>query len=134
METPMTSRPGAVSYAGEDRRQRSEDVWLRTLRIIARATYIILIINLFAFLAVSTQDYSSNVAGQVAGVAPAPPPGREAYFNAFLPIMAVGLLVGVAGILIDRKRTRRRRDRSYKSQLACIIFSAIGVGIYFILL
>lgn len=93
----------------------------------------LLIINVLIFLGIASADYSRDVAGQIKGWVAAPTGGPAVYLRPFLPVMAVGFAVGVAGILIHCKRTRRRRDRSYKGQLACILVSVLGLFLYFLL-
>ena len=129
MDTNTGTASNAASH--EERRQRKEDGWTRALRYLAMATYPLLILNILIFLAVASGEFNQNMAAQVAGQAPVEE-SHAGYLRAFLPLMAVGLVVGTGGILIDRKRSRRRRDHSYKSQLACIIVSAVGVAIYFL--
>lgn len=131
-ENPQVNRrPSANGDQGE-RRQRREDGWARALRYLVAATYILLAVNLFIFIGVASQDYNRTVANQFTPAAK-PAPGH-AYLQAFLPIMAVGFFVGVAGALIHRKRTRRRSDRHYGGQILCILFSVVGLLLYLMLM
>ncbi len=125
-------RPAANEGPGE-RRQRREDGWARTLRYLVAATYILLAVNLFIFIGVASQDYNRTVANQFNSAAAEPAAGH-AYLQAFLPIMAAGFFVGVAGALIHRKRTRRRSDRHYGGQILCILFSVVGLLLFLMLM
>jgi hypothetical protein len=116
---------------GEDRRHVKEDVWSRALRYLAMATYPLLILNLLGFLSVASQDRNLHVAAAFPGQPPPQLTSSEVYLQAYLPLMAAGMLVGIVGILLNRIRTRRRRDRKYASQLLCILMSAIGVALFF---
>jgi hypothetical protein len=131
METPAGQNPPAPQNPGEDRRHRKEDGWSRALRLIALATYPLLILNLFILVGVASRDRTAIVVSQYPGQPSPQLTSSEVYLHAYLPIMAVGMLVGVVGILLDRIRTRRRRDRKYKSQLLCILLSVVGVALFF---
>ena len=131
MEMPAEANAAAAPPPGEDRRRVKEVVWARALRYAAMATYPLLIINLFVFLAVSSRDRSAVVAAEFPGQPPPQLTSSEVYLHAYLPIMAAGMLIGIVGILLNRIRTRRRRDRKYISQLLCILMSVIGVVLFF---
>jgi hypothetical protein len=133
MESPVGNGNTAPHFQGEDRRQRKEDGLSRILRYIALLTYPLLIINLFIFVGVASQDRTAVVVSQYPGQPPPQLTSSEVYLRSFLPIMAAGMLVGIVGIVINRIRTRRRRDRSYKNQLLCILLSVVGVVLFFIL-
>lgn len=142
--------------AGGDRRQRQEDVWARALRSIVNFTYILLFVNLLIFLGIASREYNRANRAKIAAAAQAQaaaggasvvqqdaalpadqaepePMDRSAYLRVYLPILGAGLVVGVAGIFIHRKRTRRRSDRHYQGQLLCIVLSVVGLLLYFIL-
>ena len=123
----------APSPPVEERRHRREDGWARALHYIVMATYVLMIINVFIFIGVASEDYNRAVAEQFTGPAASPCPGHAGYLCAFVPIMLAGLVVGIVGALIHRKRTRRRRDRHYGGQLLCVFVSVLGLVLYFIL-
>lgn len=134
MESHIQVGQAAVaSQPVEERRHTREDGWARALRYIVAATYVVMIINVFIFIGVAGEDYNRTVAERFTGPATTPSPGHERYLNSFVPIMSVGMIVGVVGALIHRKRTRRRRDRHYGGQLMCVFVSIIGLALYFIL-
>ena len=62
---------------------------------------------------------------------PAGERAASAGLQAFLPIMLAGLAIGVLGLLLSRKRARRRSDYNYQTQLILIILSVGGLLIYF---
>ena len=54
------------------------------------------------------------------------------HLHAFLPFMIVGIGIGGAGIVLDRKRARRRSDSSLMTPLVLIVMSVVGMFIFFL--
>ena len=50
-----------------------------------------------------------------------------------LPLLLAGLLIGAAGLVLSRKRARRRWDYNCQTQLALVLLSAGGLAVFFIL-
>lgn len=143
----------AAERPPENRRHRKEDGWARALRYLVNATYVLLLINLLIFVGIASAQYSQQNKAQIASAAeqgqdasaasivqnplpaeqaPPDPAARSDYFKVYFPVLGVGLAVGVAGMLIHRKRTRRRSDRNYRGQLLCIVLSVVGLLLYFV--
>ena len=153
MEPNQDTRVGTATPPPTDRRQRREDGWARALRYIVNVTYVLLAINVLIFLGLASADYNRRNKEDIAAAAqrereaqgvsipqqpipvestPAESAGRSDYFKVYLPILGVGLAIGVAGMLMHRKRTRRRSDRNYRGQLLCIVLSVVGLLLYFV--
>lgn len=134
-----------------ERRRRRQDPWRIVLNYLAYLVYPLLLINVLIFVGVASEDQKASAAtkiGQAAGIeASAVPAGSgEAAGSpsaaqsvsgwvqvyAFMPIMLAGVVIGVAGIVIDRKRSRRRSDSSLMTPLVLTILSVVGLLIYFI--
>ena len=134
-----------------ERRRRRQDSWRIVLNYLAYLVYPLLLINVLIFVGVASEDQKASAAtkiGQAAGFDPAVAPeeagiGGESpsaaqsvsgwvQVYAFMPIMLAGIVMGVAGIVIDRKRARRRSDSSLMTPLVLTILSVVGLLIYFI--
>lgn len=136
--------------AGIDRRQRKQDPWRTILNWLAYVIYPLLLINLFIFIAVASEDQKESMVSQLEGkrvesatVQIPQEPARTAptstqrisgwvQLHAFLPIMAAGVILGVAGIVIDRKRARRRSDSSLMTPLVLSVLSVVGLLVFFV--
>ena len=134
METPApnaTTEPSPTPYKPgmPDRRKRKPDPWARVFRYMTLLIYPVLIAYVLIFVGVASEDQRAAMAkqiGQTAGERAA-----SAGLQAFLPIMLAGLAIGVLGLLLSRKRARRRSDYNYQTQLILIILSVGGLLIYF---
>ena len=140
---------------GVERRQRKPDVWSRVLRGFTLLIYPVLIINLFIFATVANEAQKQQVVNQASQMRPvAEPPAMQDYHRrqdsaaarlamqnlsgwvnlyAFLPVMIAGLLVGAVGLVLSRKRARRRYDYKFQNQLILIILSVVGLVIYLVI-
>jgi hypothetical protein len=119
-----------AAYApGMDRRQRKPDVWSRVLRYVTLFVYPILIINLFIFAAIASEEQKAGMAQQKGWIA-AQDVSNWVSLNAFLPIMLAGALIGMVGLFLSRKRARRRYDYKFQNQLILIVLSAAGLVAY----
>jgi uncharacterized membrane protein HdeD (DUF308 family) len=132
--------------AGQDRRQRKPDVWSRVMRGVALLVYPVLIVNLFIFATVAGEAQKRQVVNEASRKDWAPVPlstqntqmARLAMQNlcgwvnlyAFLPVMTVGLLIGIGGIILSRKRARRRYDYKFQNQLILVVLSVVGLVVY----
>jgi hypothetical protein len=150
MNQPIVERRGGRPPDGIDRRQRKQDPWRKVLNVLAYVVYPLLMLNFFIFIAISTEDQKANIASKMgetaerieaAGAqipqadaehATAAKRGGGWQINTFLPIMAVGVVIGAAGIVIDRKRARRRSDSSLMTPLILTVMSVLGMLIYFV--
>lgn len=139
--------PSSAHAPRLERRQRKPDAWSRVLRGLAFLVYPILIINLFIFAAIAGEAQKHEVVAQMRQPAPGMAPAfaaqnaamaRMAMQNfcgwinlyAFLPIMTAGLVVGIGGLFLSRKRARRRSDYKFQNQLILILLSVTGLVIY----
>ena len=50
-----------------------------------------------------------------------------------LPLLLAGVLIGVVGLVLSRKRARRRFDYNYQTQLLLVILSVGGLAVFFFL-
>lgn len=150
MSEIMVERRSDQVPDGMDRRQRKQDPWRTVLNWLAYVVYPLLLINLFIFMAVASEDQKAHMATQMEGKRVESPtvqirqePVRTAttstqrisgwvQLNAFLPIMAAGVLIGGVGIVIDRKRARRRTDFSLMTPLVLAVVSVVGLLIFFV--
>ena len=145
MSEPATENRSGPYPGGSNRRQRRPDPWRRALNYTAYVVYPLLIVNFFLFMAVASEDQKSTMAGRMArsasleGTAEAQPEETATQrvsgwvqLYAFLPIMIVGVGIGAAGIVLDRKRARRRSDSSLMTPLVLIMMSVLGMFIYFL--
>lgn len=142
-----------MAYApGMNRRQQKPDAWSRVLRGFALLVYPILIVNLFIFAAVANEAQKQQVVNAVSrqDSATVPPAAQNAVaaqnaaaarlamqnlcgwvnLYAFLPVMTVGLLIGIGGWFLSRKRARRRYDYKFQNQMILIVLSVVGLVVY----
>ncbi len=134
----------------QERRRRRPDPWRILLNYLAYLVYPLLIINVLIFVGVASEDQKASAAtqiGKAAGIeAPTPPEenaeegraspaqsvGKWVQLYAFMPVMLAGIAIGIVGIVIDRKRSRRRSDSSLMTPLVLTVVSVVGLLIYFI--
>ena len=152
MNEPIVDRRNGRAPDGIDRRRRKQDPLRIVLSCLAYVVYPLLLINGFIFMAIAGEEQKSSVAteisqrgAQIGGVtAPIQPAaadsaqtathkvGRWVQVYAFLPIMAAGVVLGGAGIVLDRMRARRRSDSSLMTPLVLTLLSVVGLFVYFI--
>ena len=112
-----------------DRRQRKPDVWARVFRYLTVLLYPVLIAFVLIFVAVASVDQREAMAKQIGKSAEAS--ASSITLDAFLPILVAGVVIGTIGLVLSRKRARRRSDYNYRTQLILIILSVIGLLGYF---
>lgn len=134
-----------------ERRQRKPDPWRRTLNFLTYLIYPLLLINVFVFMGLAGESQKSAAATRMEQAAagddsqtvqiPQNSPAADSsasqrvsgwvHLHAFLPLMVVGIGIGGAGIVLDRKRARRSSDYSLMTPLFLIVLSALGMVIFF---
>ena len=130
-QIPVEYSPPKYAPSGlPDRRQRKPDAWARTLRILTLLVYPILILNLLIFISVASTDRQLMEAKKLGASNAVQNVSGWMSVNAFLPVMIVGLAVAIGGLLLNRKRARRRTDYNFQNQLILVILSAGGLVIY----
>lgn len=150
MSEPAAERRGAGGRLpdGVDRRQRRQDPWRKVLNWLAYVVYPLLIFNVFLFMAVASEDQKGAMAARMeekrvesstvqipqtaSGHTAAQGVSEWVHLNAFLPVMVAGVGIGIIGIVLDRKRSRRRSDYSLMTPLVLVILSVAGLFVYFI--
>ena len=115
-----------------ERRNQKPDVWSRVLRYTAFLVYPLLAINLFTFMGVAAEDQKLT-AVQEMGETSIQKISSWVHFNAFLPIMLIGIVIAVVGLILDQRRSRRRTDYSRKSQMWLLVVSLAGLIVYFLI-
>ena len=128
-ESIAATKPAPGYVPGGERRKRKPDVWSRVLRYLALLVYPVVILNLFIFMSVSGEQQKLLMMGKMAP-SPAEQVSNWVKIYAFLPLMAGGLLIGVTGLFLSRKRTRRRYDYKFQNQLILVVLSVLGLFIY----
>ena len=114
---------------GVERRKRKPDVWSRVLRYLALLVYPVVILNLFIFVSVSGEQQKALMMGKMSP-SPVEQVSNWVKMYAFIPLMAAGLVIGVTGLFLSRKRTRRRYDYKFQNQLILVVMSVIGLFVY----
>lgn len=152
MSEPMVERRNGRAPDGIDRRRRKRDPLRILLSGLAFVVYPLLLANIFIFMAVAGEDRKAALASEMsqtaeqtegpkaqikqaapeAGPATAQSVSSWVHLHAFLPIMVAGLGIGAAGIVLDRKRARRRTDSSLVTPLVLTMLSVVGLLIYFV--
>jgi len=115
-----------------ERRNRKPDMWSRVLRYTAFLVYPLLAINLFTFMGVASEDQKVTAARQL-GETSIQKISSWVHFNAFLPVMLVGIVIAVMGLILDQRRSRRRTDYSRKNQMWLLVVSMAGLIVYFLI-
>ena len=128
-EPVAAAKPTAGYTPGMDRRKRKPDVWSRVLRYLALLVYPIVIFNLFVFMTVAGEQQKASMMDKM-GLTATERVSSWVQVYAFTPIMVGGLLIGLTGLFLSRKRTRRRYDYKFQNQLLLVVMSAIGLFIY----
>lgn len=151
MSEPVVERRSARAPGGVDRRQRKPDPWRKVLNWLAYVVYPLLLINVFIFMGIASEDQKASMASKMEQSAqqledmpvqipqthateetPAQAVSGWVHLYAFMPIMVLGVVIGGAGIVLDRKRSRRRTDYSLMTPLVLVVVSVLGMLIYFI--
>lgn len=131
--TPGQAAPQNVPYRPgmPDRRKRKPDKWAVSFRWISLLVYPILIVCVFVVVALADVAQRNAVVEQM---------GREAEpaaagigLKTILPLLLVGLAIGVGGMVLSKFRARRRSDYNYQTQLLLIILSVGGLLVFFAL-
>lgn len=152
MNEPMVEEQADRIAAGHNRRGDKPDLWRKALNFLAYVVYPLLLIN--ALVAMGSvggdrQEALQAMKGQIveswtdpmAHLDPAtsgqPTTAQDVsvwiQLNAFLPIMGAGIAIGIAGIVLDRKRARRRSDSSLMGPLVLLVLSVAGLLLYLII-
>lgn len=120
-----------------DRRQRKPDIWARVFRWVTLLVYPLLVVFLFIFFGEASADHSKELAMKIGGDQLAPAVemagSGQGKLYAVLPLLLVGALVGAIGLVLGRKRARRRSDYNYQTQLILVILSVAGLVLFFLL-
>ena len=116
-----------------DRRHRKPDAWALVFRGLTLLVYPLLIVFLFIFFGVASQDHSQSLAAQMGWQTPGSNARNPVDLYTFLPILTAGALIGAVGLFLSRKRARRRFDYNYQTQLALVVLSVGGLIVFFIL-
>ncbi len=126
---PEPHRPGMT-----DRRQRKPDIWARVFRYLTVLVYPLLILYFLIFFGFASQDRDQELA-QKLGLeqAAAASGGDRSDLFKVLPVLVAGGLIGGVGLVLNRKRARRRSDYNYHTQLGLTVMSVIGLVIFFLL-
>ena len=133
MSDPIAvAKPTTGYIPGVERRKRKPDVWSRVLRYLALLVYPVVIINLFIFMSVAGEQQKTSMMGKMDPTA-AERVSSWVQLYAFTPIMVGGLLIGLTGLFLSRKRTRRRYDYKFQNQLILVSMSAVGLFIYLVI-
>ena len=135
METTTTVSQVQAPYRPgmPDRRHHKPDLWAVMFRVITLLVYPLLIVFLFIFFGVASADHSRGIAVQMGVPAPATIPNSHVDLYTLLPLLLAGILVGATGLVLSRKRARRRFDYNYQTQLLLVILSVGGLAIFFVL-
>lgn len=130
MDTPVGQvyqyRPGMP-----DRRKRTPDAWASAFRWISALIYPLLVICVFVFVAMTDSQKRAALAQQM-GQAPAEW-GAGIGLKTLLPLLLVGLAIGIGGMVLSKFRARRRSDYNHRTQLLLIVMSVIGLLAFFAL-
>lgn len=134
METTTTVSQVQAPYRPgmPDRRHHKPDLWAVMFRVITLLVYPLLIVFLFIFFGVASADHSRGIAVQMGVPAPATIPNSHVDLYTLLPLLLAGILVGATGLVLSRKRARRRFDYNYQTQLLLVILSVGGLAIFFV--
>ena len=151
MNAPLENHGQPPPKPSSERRQRKPDAWRRTLNYLTYIVYPLLLINVFVFMGLAGESQKSAATmrmelaaggGEPSAQIPQKSPATDAtapervsgwvHLHAFLPLMIVGVGIGGAGIVLDRKRARRRSDSSLMTPLGLIVLSVVGMLIFFL--
>ena len=126
---PAPHRPGMM-----DRRQRKPDIWARVFRYLTVLVYPLLIVYFLIFFGFASRDRDQELVQKLGLEATAETRGgSHADLFKVLPVLVAGGLIGGVGLVLNRKRARRRSDYNYHTQLGLTVMSVIGLVIFFLL-
>ena len=114
-----------------DRRKRKPDAWAVAFRWLSLLVYPVLIVCVFIFVAMADVQQRSAMAQQI-GLDPAAQSAGIG-LKTLLPLLLVGLAIGIGGMALSKFRARRRSDYNYQTQLLLIILSVGGLLVFFAL-
>ena len=115
-----------------DRRQRKPDALAVAFRWLSLLVYPILVVCVFIFVAITSAQQRSAMAQQINHAA-AEGPSAGVGLKTLLPLLLVGLAIGIGGMVLSKFRARRRSDYNYQTQLLLIILSVGGLLVFFAL-
>ncbi|MGD9611638.1 MAG: hypothetical protein AB7V22_01905 [Kiritimatiellia bacterium] len=115
-----------------DRRQRKPDAGAIAFRWLSLLVYPVLVVCVFIFVAMADLQQRSAMAQQI-GRDAAEVQGSGIGLKTLLPLLLVGLVIGVGGMVLSKFRARRRSDYNYQTQLLLIILSVGGLLAFFVL-
>ena len=132
METPAAGQAPQVPYRPgmPDRRQRKPDVWARVFRWVTLLVYPLLVVFFFLFFGLASADHNKEMALKIGAQETQAGPSMDLY--TVLPLLVAGLAIGAVGLVLSRKRARRRSDYNFKTQLILVMLSVGGVVIFFL--
>ncbi len=133
MEQPSVGQGAPYKKGMPDRRQNKPDIWAKIFRYVTLLVYPVLVICLFAFLSLADAQQRKHQLMQIDQSAATAEAAGGAGMHSLLPILAAGLAIGIAGLVLGRIRARRRSDYNFQTQLILVILSAGALLIYFIL-
>ena len=127
------SQPQQVPYRPgmPDRRQRKPDAWALVFRWVTLLVYPLLVVFFFIFFGVASADHNQEMAIKIGAEEAQKGPGMDLY--TVLPLLVAGLAIGAIGLVLSRKRARRRSDYNFKTQLILVILSVGGLVVFFLL-
>ncbi len=132
MDTSAEQAPQVPYRPGmPDRRKRKPDAWAVAFRWLSLLVYPVLIVCVFIFVAMADVQQRSAMAQQI-GLDPAAQSAGIG-LKSLLPLLLVGLVIGVGGMALSKFRARRRSDYNYQTQLLLIILSVGGLLVFFAL-
>ena len=132
MDTSAEQAPQGPYRPGmPDRRKRKPDAWAVAFRWLSLLVYPVLIVCVFIFVAMADVQQRSAMAQQI-GLDPAAQSAGIG-LKSLLPLLLVGLVIGVGGMALSKFRARRRSDYNYQTQLLLIILSVGGLLVFFAL-
>lgn len=114
-----------------DRRKRKPDGWAVAFRWLSLLVYPVLIVCVFIFVAMADVQQRSAMAQQI-GRDPATQSAGIG-LKTLLPLLLVGLAIGIGNMALSKFRARRRSDYNYQTQLLLIILSVGGLLVFFAL-
>ena len=132
MDTSAEQAPQVPYRPGmPDRRKRKPDAWAVAFRWLSLLVYPVLIVCVFIFVAMADVQQRSAMAQQI-GLDPAAQSAGIG-LKSLLPLLLVGLTIGIGGMALSKFRARRRSDYNYQTQLLLIILSVGGLLVFFAL-
>ena len=114
-----------------DRRKRKPDAWAVAFRWLSLLVYPVLIVCVFIFVAMADVQQRSAMAQQI-GLDPAAQSAGIG-LKSLLPLLLVGLAIGIGGMVLSKFRARRRSDYNYQTQLLLVVLSVGGLLVFFAL-